>query len=97
MKEFELHGKQYCFDFDNAAERKVKLFQEFSANDLYGNQKSVIVEKLFEIIQSAPDIKIKDEVKQYIKDYHSGKNKDASHTTNSLGKILNDFFEGKLQ
>ena len=93
MKEFKLNGKIYCFEYNGKSERKVKLFQKFSDDDLYGNQKEVIVKKLNELIQQNSDIEIKENIKKYIKDYCDGICKDASQTTNSLGKILYDYLE----
>ncbi len=96
MKKFKLKGKNYFFDYNSASERKVKLFQELSGDDLYGKQKKIIVEKLWEIIHKNPTIRISRTHRDYIFSYHNGTNRDASINTNSLGRILNDYFEGKL-
>lgn len=88
MKKFTLNDEIYCFEYNPKAKRKVKISQQAFSKDLYGRQKQLIVEKLYEMISSNPQIDIPKSAKQYIIDYHNGRNKNASHTTNSLGKIL---------
>lgn len=86
------------FEYDANKKRKVKLFIETQKGmkDLYRNQKRIIVEKLHEIIQTNPHIEISKDKKRYIEDYINGVRNDASETTNTLGKILNDYLENKL-
>lgn len=93
MKEFMLNAQKYLFEYDENEKRKVKLFlkTQQGKQDLYGDQKRIIVEKLYEIMRENPHIEIKENTKQYIEDYVNGIRKDASETTNTLGKILNDY------
>lgn len=99
MKEFMLNGQKYLFEYDANEEREVKLFLKTGQEkqDLYRDQKRFIVEKLHEIIQKNPHIEISEKKKQYIEDYVNGIRKDASETTNTLGKILNYWLENGLE
>ena len=93
MKEFMLDGQKYSFEYDAKNKtRKVKLFlnTQQGKQDLYGNQKVFIVKKLHELMQENPHIEISEKTKQYIEDYINGIRRDASETTNTLGKILYD-------
>ncbi len=93
MKEFMLNDQKYLFEYEANEKRKVKLLlkTQQETQDLHGNQKVFIVDKLYEIMRKNPHIEIKEKTKQYIEDYVNDIRKDASETTNSLGKILNDY------
>lgn len=98
MKEFMLNGQKYLFEYNANEERKVKLFlkNEQGMQNLHGDQKGVIVEKLYEIIQENPYIAIPENKKQYVENYVNGTDRSAHETTNTLGKILNDCLENGL-
>lgn len=98
MKEFILNGQKYLFEYNANEERKVKLFlkTQQGIQDLHGNQKRIIVEKLHEIMQENPHIAIDERKRQYIENYIQGIDTGDSETTNTLGKILNDCLEDEL-
>lgn len=83
FREFTLDGNKYYISYDNNSKPKVIVYQD-------GVQKKIIVNKLDRMISQSKNIDIPNDVKNYVKGYCNGENKDDSNTTHSLGKILFD-------
>jgi hypothetical protein len=82
-QDFKLDGEKYLIGKEGS-----KIEVSKGGLVLHGDQKSIIVRKLNEIIQSDKENRFSEKVRTYVKDYISGKNKDAGRTTRSLGSVL---------
>jgi hypothetical protein len=82
-KDFDLDGEKYKIGKKGA---EIEVSKDGVV--LTGEQKDIIVRKLNEIIQSDKNHEFSEKVTTYVKDYISGKNKDARQTTQSLGRGL---------
>lgn len=82
FKDFDYNGITYTIEFFKENLGEIKVFQ-----NIYGNQKSIIINKLLNIIETDKDHGIPDNIVNYIINYAPG-NKTDSQTTRSLGKIL---------
>jgi uncharacterized protein (UPF0335 family) len=90
-KEFEYDGKRYRIE--RYADSEIRVFEHLrgeQVHHLYGEQKELIVKKLDELIQAVQGQGFDERVIKYVKDYIDGTNRDASHNTRSLGKVLLD-------
>lgn len=81
-KNFDYNGISYTIEFFKENSGEIKVFQ-----NIFGNQKSIIINKLLDIIETDKNNGFPDSIVNYIINYAPG-NKTDSQTTRSLGKIL---------